>query len=334
MKRAFSVLFALLLLIGAGTGSATANEGESAFSEADRLLLQGDNLYYEGDYYRALTAYKDFLWRFPNDHRVDRVRLKQAWIHYAGGEYREAANILSRLANDQSDHYEGWWARHYFGQVAFEAERTPLARTAFLDVLDLCQPQLDRVDEAANEPDVATCIELTSRARLSLAQVSASRHNFDEAREHLSNLPTQSPYTDEAQEVINTLDGLVVPSPKSPVLAGTLSIIPGMGHFYIGEPGNALFAMAWNGIFIYGLVDSILSGNYGQAALIGLLETIWYSGTIFGAVAGAHRHNRDIKQNLEDGLLRDIEHIGGTDRPWPARFPARTPGYLELRLDF
>ncbi len=333
MTRALSFAVALITTFVLCLGVAAADPPEPVFTDADLTLMQGDTRYYEGDYYRALTSYKDFLWRFPNDYRADRVRLKKAWVHYAGGEYRQAANILDRLAVEQTEHYEGWWARHYFGLVAYEAGRSPLARTAFLDVLDLCQPQMERVDQADQDPDVATCVELTARARLSLARVSASRHNFDEAHQHLSSVPPQSRFAEEALDVADHLDNLVIPRKKSPALAGTLSIIPGLGHLYIGETRNAIFAMAWNGIFIYGLVDSILSGNYGQAALIGLLETIWYSGTIFGAVAGAHRYNRDVRRNLQDGLIRDINHIED-DQPWPARFPARTPGYLELRLDF
>lgn len=329
------LLFALAILIAASTvwNVAAADPPQQAFSEADRTLLLGDTRYYEGDYYRALTAYKDFLWSFPDDYRADRVRLKTAWVYYRAGEYRQSANILDGLAAAQTDRYEGWWARHYFGHVAYEAGRTPLANTAFEEVLDLCDPHVERLDEREQDPDVESCLELTARARLSLAMVSASRHDFEAARLHLENVPAQSALADGAAEVSQTLEGLTLPRDKSPALAGTLSIIPGLGHLYIGEYRNALLAMAWNGIFIYGLVDSILAGNYGQAALIGLLETIWYGGTIFGAIAGAHRHNRDMRKNLEEGLIRDIEHIT-PDVPWPARFPVRAPSYLELRLEF
>ena len=331
IRRIIAVaLLVVLSLISSST--AFAGDSISGFSDADRELLRGDKHYYEGDFYRALTAYKNFLWEHPDDPRADHVRLKKAWVYYSAGEKRKAAGILDRLSQARADDTTGMWARHYLGQVAADADRYSVASRAFEGVIDLCRPFLQRTDQEIVDPDVEQCIELTGRARLALADVNAALHDFDAAADHLEQVPAQSEWAEQASEEADLVRGVTVPR-KSPVLAGTLSIVPGLGHIYLGEVRNGLLAMAWNGIFIYGLVDSILSGNYGQAALIGLLETIWYSGTIFGAVSGAHRHNRDAKRIVEDGLRTNINQMT-TDTPWPARFPTESPAYLELRLDF
>ncbi len=320
----FLVLLAVLLFISAPV---VADEG--AYSEADRQILLGDARYYEGDYFRAITAYRDFIWAHPDDWRVQRVRMKMAWMYHLAGDQREAARQLNRVVDENPDDVEGWWARFYLGRVAARAEQVPLARRAFEGVVDLCEPW---IDEAERSVERDTCVELTTQARIMLADVSATRHEFDTALDHLRAMPEQSPHFEEALEIADRVGGIRIPR-KSPAVAGTLSIIPGLGHFYLGEFQNGVLAMVWNGIFIYGLVDSILAGRYGQAALIGLLETIWYGGTIFGAVAGAHRYNRDAMRIVEDGLRRQDLRPMMDETPWPARFPA-SPGYLELTIDF
>lgn len=311
---------------------AFADEEPHPFTGPDADLLRGDAYYYEGDFYRALSAYKDFLWANPADQRASRIRLKMAWLYRIGGDYKSAATILDELAREQADMAEGWWAQLFLGDVALRAERIALARRSYEGLLDLCEPQLLRLADGALDPEATSCLELTGRARLSLADLEATRHDFKKATAHLDALPDNSPYAQEAREIADLLREIRLPK-KSPALAGALSIVPGLGHFYLGEWSNGILAMAWNGIFIYGLVDSILSKRYGQAALIGLLESIWYGGTIFGAIAGAHRFNRDARQVVETGLRRDIASLLD-DTPWPAQFPVQTPAYLELRLDF
>ena len=311
---------------------AQAQSGDDPFGGPNALILRGDAHYWEGDYYRALSSYKDFLYSYPDDPRGPAIRLKKAWIYQLAGEQRASAYQLHLLSQERSQYPEGWWARYYMGQVALDAERTPMARRAFEEILVLCDPQVERFRSGEVDEASAHCVELTGRARLALADLSAMRHDFDSAVGHLYLIPPESPLAGEAAEIATVVEGIKIPQ-KSPGLAGALSIIPGLGHIYIGEYSNALMAAVWNGIFIYGLVDSILSGRYGQAAVIGLLESIWYGGTIFGAVAGAHRYNRDAFRIVESGLRRDIDSLIEPE-PWTTGFPARAPAYLELSIEF
>lgn len=330
MYRLLAAASLSLLILGISLPAAA--DSPSGFSKADRLILKGDSHYYDGDYYRAISAYQDFLWDHSGDYRADRVRLKKAWVYYSAEEYRRAARVLDGLAERLENEHEGWWARQYLGDVARDAERYPLARRSYESVVDLCEPIIAAADAEQPDPAVEQCIELVTNARLALADIHATIHDFDAAVDHLDALPDRSPASEEAVEIADLARDVEIPT-RSPALAGTLSIIPGLGHFYIGEYRNGVLAMVWNGIFIYGLVDTILAGRVGQAILIGLLETIWYSGTIFGAVAGAHRYNRDARRVVEDGMRDDIGRI--TDRaPWPAQFPVDAPSYLELEIEF
>lgn len=323
------VLAAALLSLPA---LALSSSGDDPFGGPNGLILRGDAHYYQGDYYRALSEYKDFLYTYPSDSRAPAIRMKKAWIYQLAGEQRASAYQLHLLSQMRGEYPEGWWARYYMGQVALEAERTPMARRAFEGLVDHCEPEVERFRSGEVDESSSHCVELTGRARLALADLSAMRHDFDSAVGHLYLIPPESPLASDAGEIADLVEGIKIPQ-KSPALAGVLSIVPGLGHIYIGEYSNALLAAVWNGIFIYGLVDSIVSGRYGQAAVIGLLESIWYGGTIFGAIAGAHRYNRDAFRVVENGLRRDINALIDPE-PWPARFPARAPAYLELSIEF
>ena len=162
------------------------------------------------------------------------------------------------------------------------------------------------------------------------ARLRAKAFDFDGAARELDQVPETFPYAARAAQVAAHVRNVELPY-KSPALAGTLSIVPGLGHFYIEEYGAGAVAMVWNGAFIYAFVDSLLAQKYGQAALIGLVELIWYSGTIFGAVSGANRFNRDARRIVEEGVARDLDAISPTN-PWPMQFPVPEAPVLNFEL--
>jgi TM2 domain-containing membrane protein YozV len=128
-----------------------------------------------------------------------------------------------------------------------------------------------------------------------------------EAFSSITSLPEKRPLTEAARSWPS------LPR-KSPLLAGLLSVVPGAGHLYIGEPLIGLAALGWNGLFSFALYESIRRDQVGVAVLLGALELIWYTGTIFGAVSGAQKYNRDVRLQALEGLRTRFN-----DRPetWP-----------------
>jgi tetratricopeptide (TPR) repeat protein len=300
-------------------------------SPAERDLMRGDLLYYEGDYYRAITAYKEFLAESGGDARALRVHLKIAWIYYLSNKPKAAEAVLKTIASEAEGRPEGWWSRLYLGHVATRGEEPIKARAMYDNVVKSCAAFVGP-SAPADDPRSQECLALTTYARLGLARYHARAGDFDAAASELAQLPKAAPQSTAASDVAAYVRALEIPR-KSPTVAGLLSIVPGLGHFYIEEYAVGIVAMIWNGAFIYATVDSILDGTYGQAAVLGLLELIWYAGTIFGAVAGAERFNRDAQNIVKEGLEKDIEGLS-RDLPWPARFPAANPVGLKLEFDF
>lgn len=322
MRSLASILAVVALLLSSA----------SAFAQnPEEHLLKGDMLYLQGDYYRAITEYKTFLLEAAGDQRRSRVDLKIAWIYHLADRPEASEKLLRQIALEERTELEGWWARLYGAQVSMEADEKLRARRSYESVVKDCEPIIAHQGTAAG---VARndCLELTTRARLGLARYWTELDRFDDAAEQLASLPKSAPQAPTARKVAGYVSNLQIPQ-KSPGVAGALSIIPGLGHFYLEEWGVGIVAMLWNGAFIFATADSFVAGRYGQGALLGLLELVWYGGTIFGAVSGAHRFNRDALLIVREGLREDIDRIA-EDAPWPARFPVAYPTPLQLKLHF
>ncbi|KFE71055.1 tetratricopeptide repeat protein [Hyalangium minutum] len=275
------MLLTLLALVLAGAPDA---EQQLGFARA---------LDTEGDYYRAIGEYKRFLYLYPDSPLADEARLAigRAYVH---GEQPDAAEAhflsLAELSPEwrARTQLEVGWARYASGR----SQAAILSLRSFLRWND-AQPPAD-----------------TDRARYLLGWALLAEDRGEEALDafaSVSSLPEKGPLTQAARSWPS------LPR-KSPLLAGLLSIVPGAGHLYIGEPLTGLAALGWNGLFSFALYESIRRDQVGVAVLLGALEMIWYTGTIFGAVSGAQKYNRDVRLQALDGLRARFN-----DRPvsWP-----------------
>ena len=82
---------------------------------------------------------------------------------------------------------------------------------------------------------------------------------------------------------------------KSPALAKSLSIIPGLGYLYTGHKGSALTSFLVNGLLGYATYTCFDKKNYGLGAICGFLNFSFYIGNLNGAARSAHRYNQATK---------------------------------------
>jgi hypothetical protein len=126
--------------------------------------------------------------------------------------------------------------------------------------------------------------------------------DLGEARLAFAGIWAAHPLAERASVILRRLsDGERLPE-KSTVAAGLLSIVPGLGHVYLEQYSVGLTALAWNGLFGYAAFEAFRHRRWGVGALLAAMELLWYSGTIYGAVSGAERYNRDAVLNYLDEL--------------------------------
>ena len=51
-------------------------------------------------------------------------------------------------------------------------------------------------------------------------------------------------------------------------------LVPGLGHFYLGQWGVGATSIAWNGLFIFAIASAVLSGDIGIAAVLILIMVV------------------------------------------------------------
>ena len=105
------------------------------------------------------------------------------------------------------------------------------------------------------------------------------------------------------------LDAYVAGSDKSPTVGGLLGLVPGLGYAYSGEWGNMLRSMILNGLFGWAMVECAEHDEWGLFAVTTFFELTWYTGSIYGGIDAAHRHNRERLEATERALRGDGEPV-------------------------
>lgn len=243
----------------------------------------GDWLLSKGDAYRAIGAYERYLFLVPNAKDADLVRYRIALAYLTGAQYAAARRTALALAAGRPAVLHA--ARLLAGRALYGEKR-------YADAADLL----------AEDPD-PYAKWLVGWSHLKTWDFTAARRTFG------------SLATPKGRAMTKALAPPLDLAYRSPVLAGILSIVPGLGHVYLGRYGIAASALLWNGAFAWGMVETFRGHQWGLFTLLAVLESVWYFGTIYGAVIGAERFDRDAVLNELDALAARLPPPGPPPQP-------------------
>lgn len=257
-----------------------------ALGFADWLLEQGDN-------YRAIGEYERSLYQRPEGEAADHARLSIGRAYLRGEQYEAAAAYFEELARHRPD---------LAGEATLDAGIALHGAANYARSESMLSSWL-----AAHSSDSEVAVRhlahyVRGSAALRLGSWSSARGDF-------AALP--DPYRVELSRAVDRVEHA---PRKSPLLAGLLAVVPGLGHLYVEQPLTAVAALLWIGLLSFGAVDSFRHGEIGLGVLVGAFDLIWYAGGIFGAVSAAHKYNRDAIANELDALSK---RFPGTPLTWP-----------------
>ncbi len=255
----------------------------------DELQLGlADSFMAEGEYYRAITEYKKFLYFFPEAEQTAYVQLQIGMAHYHGGECPQAIAAFARVRQTYpSQHFAT--AAFYEGVCRSRLHEPAVAQDGFARVL-AAEP---------GTPLAAEALAGTSLAALDRDDWAGSRA----ALEQLAADYADTPQGLGARDGLPLLAAAQARPRKSPLLAGTLSaVVPGSGHAYAGHYRDGLVAFLVNGLFITATAVAIDHENYPAAALLAGVGLPFYLGNIYGAASAADQWNLRIARDLHDEL--------------------------------
>lgn len=246
-----------------------------------------------GEYQRAVVEFERFIHFFPESEKVPRARYLIGTAYLKGKQYEAARKVLDELYETYAHKLLGGKAllllgESYYAQGIFEE-----AGFYFKRVLQ--EFPLPELENPANY-------------RLGWSKMQSNQ--WLEASETFKLIEKKSPLYPSALDLAEeSLKGNQLPY-KSPTTAGTLAIIPGLGHAYLHRYKDGLVALLLNGLTIWAAVEAFNEDLNVLGGLLVALEVGWYTGNIYSAVNGAHKYNRkvrdDFRQNLPDRF--DIEY--------------------------
>ena len=262
--------------------------------EPEDVLGFAKHLYDQGDYYRAVTEAKRFLFLQPDGPKRHEARFLIASAYLEAGQYEQA--------------------RGAFAPVIEQTERPDLAADGLLGLgkaLENSEPAGDVISfyqqliESKNLPRGQES-EVRNVSRMRLGWLLLDQGRWLEAQDAFNSVDQGHQYKLSAAALAHEAPEGANLSYKSPRTAGALSaVLPGAGQLYVGRPVDAGLAFGLNAAFIIAAVESYNSENWGAFAVLSFMEIGWYGGNIYNAVNGAHIHNREVKEDYLKKLKRD-----------------------------
>lgn len=250
----------------------------AAGPDSERQFEFAESLFQEGDFFRAITEYKRFIFYFPDDELVEDALFKIGESYFRAGRWEETIASVDNFLNEFP-----------------ESELTDAA----LFLKATAQRNLKRFDEALTSYSqiIKRNIEpYRDQAIFQSAMVFVERNDWEKAKSILSIMPESSPLYPAARTYSAGLEKINEIPAKSPVVAGSLAaVLPGAGHVYTERYRDAAIAFLLNGAFIAAAVELFRKEEYVTGGIVTFFELGWYSGNIYSAVSSAHKYNERSK---------------------------------------
>ncbi len=280
-------------------------------SEEDAILGLASRLYQEKDFFRAAGEYLRFYELFPDSPKAQEALFRAGLSYMEAGQWLEAFAQFEKLEKDFPSSALLPQGLYLQGQCLKRAGRFVDARTVWLRT-------------AERYPDS----QWGQQASIDRALSRGEEGDYEGALQGLMDIRPGNRFQNLAHLMARELEEMDQIPRKSPLAAGILSaFLPGAGQFYLGRYRHGSMALILNGLTTWGFVEAIENGDDGLAAILLVLESIWYSASIVGALGAAHKVNRQMERDYYMEL-EQRHFFRGRDKPSEKGLG------LELRFDF
>lgn len=260
----------------------------SSNASDDQLLTFADQLMREGEYFRAITEYRRFLFTYPDSPHRAFAHFRIGIALYRGQRYDQALTTFREVA----ERYPG---THYAEQALLWQGESLMRQSRYTAAAQT----YEELDKTLQDD------EGRQQARYQLGWALLYQRQWQNASTQFQRVTSDSRLYQAAQMLATAaLNGSNIPQ-KSPWTAGILSgLLPGSGQLYNGRAGDALLAFFLNALFTAGIVETINQDKLAIAGILSFFEAGWYAGNIYSAVNGAHKYNRHTTETF----IRNLEN--------------------------
>jgi len=303
------ILAAVLGVLILGSGAL----GKDLVISPDMQFDYALQCYQKQDYETAVVEFKRFAHFFPEDRRAGEARFMAAMALYQLKRFREAAEAFNEIILAQ-------------GESAFKDESYFMQSKAFMGMGNLGYAKIVLQNYLKLTEDPAA----RDRAHSLLAdlEVHSSRgvnlEALEDARETLLKISPERSARYRAADRADTLDKALAAPRKNPGLAGVLAVVPGAGFLYCERYQDALVSFVLNAGLMVAAYEAFDQGNEALGGVIGLVETGFYTGNIYGSMTAAHRYNQNAVLNILNTQFSLTSGLDMENKAWA----------LGLKFDF
>ncbi|MBI5845856.1 MAG: tetratricopeptide repeat protein [Deltaproteobacteria bacterium] len=288
------ILLFLLALLAGWAGAARADG--PCITAGDQFSF-AEGYFERGEYFRAIGEYERFLHFFPDAPLAASASLRIGQGYFKGEKYDSAKDALETFLSRFPDDPRAFEAR----MLACECE----TKSAGAENGEACLKALLAKSQAAG---------ITSdkdRALFRLGRLYMDKGDWKSAEAAFSAVSPEGPESGGAKAALARLSSTSEIPRKSPALAGTLSLVPGLGQLYVGRKKDALAAFLVNGALIWAAAEAFDRGENGLGAAITLVGAGFYAGNINGAVNSAKKYNKDQREGFVKSLQLGFAPVSG-----------------------
>lgn len=251
----------------------------AAMTDARATLGFADSLVSEKFFNEALIEYKRALSLSPDLKKDPFVMEKYLMASLLGTTPLQALENVRSLIQSDITPEVSCVAKYFEGRVLYDLANYKQALVSFKHVQSFC-----------GDP-------WKGHASYWAGLTSLWTEDWKNSLSDFSTIPLTSVWYVNAQRgMIRAQNGPRIHWKSEGKAAGLNAILPGTGYWYAGSPQTGVASFITTGLFGWGTVASIRSGNSGAAAVLGLFSLAWYFGGIYGAGAAANRYNFFIKK--------------------------------------
>ncbi len=287
-ERLRSVIWVLAVFIGmASPALGMTIDGEQQFGYAETLFNNQQ-------YLRAAEEFQRFAYFFKDHPKNRTARFRAGESFLLAGKPTLAVKVLQTLVSEnQSD--------------ALSMETFFLLAECYLqlDLPSQAVVQLNNVIALSDDP------AMDDRAYYRIGWIHIQMADWPGAMKAFDRMSATGRRRYDLDRLGQALAGAGERPTKSPLLAGTLSIVPGGGQLYCHRYEDAIIALALNTGFFWAASDAFDKEQYGLGGLLSFVGLGFYLGNIYGAVNDAHKYNQMQTRQVIDGLQQYQIRIPG-----------------------
>jgi hypothetical protein len=244
----------------------------NSFHTPDKIKLFADYLFCQKDYLRAFDEYTKLDYSFIND----TILFKLGYISLHIEKFNSSISFFDQINNNSP------------------LKGLSLNHKTLVYFLNGDLKSIQNNIQSNPNFNMSSSVKMLILASILHKDIFISKMDFSIFEQH------------EREKIQLLSDNRFNPHLKSPLIAGLLSLIPGLGKIYTKNYSDGLTAFFLNGLLAYLTYNNFQNNHKFRGYLFAILGLSFYAGNIFGSVVSASKYNNNLEKKT---ILQINEYI-------------------------